>query len=299
MASDYTMSMKSLRRVALEKLVARRPAAALRLSCEKLGIFGVHMRVPPGSPLFLSPGGETIELPLDDVIAPFVLKHGHWQMEELDFLGAHLPPQRCVLIDVGANIGLITRQLVQRLPGIAAAVCFEPQPLNFQMLSRNLAHLHQCYLVQAAIGESAGELRFYEESDNAGNYSLNLDAMRGKRYRTSVVQCLQASESQVLAPLPEAIRDYPLVWKSDTQGFDEVIVTALPDSFWRRVHCGVMEIWCIERPAFDRERLAQILAGFPIRRFGPEPHRNLEVEEILRFSAATDFRHSDLFFARS
>lgn len=291
--------MKSLRRIVLEKLVARRPAAALRLSCEKLGIFGVHLRVPPVSPLFQSPGGETIELPLDDIIAPFVLKHGQWQMEELEFFKAHLPLGHCVLIDVGANIGLITRQLVQRLPSIAAAVCFEPQPLNFQMLARNLAHLPQCHLVQAAIGASAGELRFYEESDNAGNYSLNLDAMRGKRYRTSVVQCLQASEQQILAPLSEAMRDYPLLWKSDTQGFDELIVTALPDSFWRRVHGGVMEIWRIERPAFDRERLGQILAGFPIRRFGQEPQRNLDVEEILRFSAGMDYRHSDLFFARS
>lgn len=292
--------MKSLRRVLLENLVARRPTHALRLGGERLNVFGVHMRVPQDSPLFKAGGGEFIELPLDDVIAPFVLAHGHWQMEELEFIAAHQPAGRSVLIDVGANIGLVTRQLSHRLPNLAGALCFEPHPANFRWLSRNLAHLPQCRLVQAALGTGADEeLRFYEEIGNVGNYSLNLDAMRGKRYRTSVVKCVPATESQLLGHLPEALRGYPLIWKSDTQGLDELIMTGLPNSFWSRVHAGVIEMWRIERPAFDRERLAEILGAFTIRRFGAALDRNVSIDEILEYSAGCDYRQDDLYFART
>ncbi|WP_116809839.1 FkbM family methyltransferase [Steroidobacter cummioxidans] len=291
--------MKSFRRLLLERLVAGRPRRALQLSCAHLEVCGVRMRVPQDSPLFDAKGGEIIDLPMDGVIAPYVLDHGRWQAEELDFLGAHLPNGRCVLIDVGANIGLITRQLMHRLPAIAAAVCYEPHPGNFQLLKRNLSHLPQCHLVQAAVGTAEGQLTFYEDQRNAGNYSLNLSAMRNTEYRTSVVHCLPATEAQLLAPLDEGLRLLPMIWKSDTQGFDELIMATLPDEFWARVHGGVMEISRVERPPFDRARLRSILAMYPIRRFGHELDRNVSVNEILGYAEGDDDQHRDLFFARA
>jgi FkbM family methyltransferase len=257
------------------------------------------MRVPHDSPLFHPNGGETIELPMDEVIAPFVLDHGQWQSEELDFFGAHLPDGRCVLVDVGANIGLITRQLLHRLPAIVSAVCYEPHPGNFQLLARNLSHLPQCRLVQAAVGTAEGQLTFYEDKRNAGNYSLNLSAMGDREYRTSTVDCVVATEARLLAPLREEWRALPIIWKSDTQGFDELIMVTLPDEFWARVHCGVMEISRVARPPFDRDRLGAILASYPIRRFGHELDRNVSVSDILAYADGNDHRHRDLFFART
>ena len=204
-----------------------------------------------------------------------------------------------MLVDIGANVGLITRQVMHRLPGVVAAVCFEPHPGNFTYLKRNLAHLPQCHPVQAALGRQDGELLFYEEKNNAGNYSLNIDAMRGKEYRTSAVKCMAASEQAIFATLSEAQRALPVIWKSDTQGYDELIMTALPDSLWSRVQCGVMEISRIERPPFDRDRLGSILRGYEIRRFGDEVGRNVAVDEVLEFTGGSDYRHRDLFFARS
>jgi FkbM family methyltransferase len=290
--------MKSPRRLMLEKMVASRPRRALQLSAAELGVCGIQVRVPQDSPLFSANGGAIVELPMDNVITPFVLDHGRWQSEGIEFIANHLPAGQCVLVDVGANIGLVTRQLMHQLPAIASAVCFEPHPGNFKLLSRNLAHLPQCRLVPAAVGSAEGELVFYEEVHNAGNYSLNLDAMRGKQYRTSVVRCTLATEEHMLAPIPGDQRSLPRVWKSDTQGFDELIMVTLPDEFWSRVHCGVMEISRIDRPAFDRARLGAILGTYAVRRFGDEPKRNVAVEQVLEFSDGRDFRHRDLFFAR-
>jgi FkbM family methyltransferase len=289
----------NLPRWILESLVARRPSRALLMSAARLGVCGLRVRLPPTSPLFSAAGGQCIELPVDRIIAPFVLDHGQWQAEELDFIGAHLSSRPAILIDIGANIGLVTRQLLHRLPQIAAAVCYEPQPTNFHYLQRNLAHLPQCHLVQAALGQTDGELQFYEDVSNAGNYSLSPDAMRGSEFRTTSVKCLRASDEQLLAPLPAALRESPIVWKSDTQGFDQIIMTGLSESFWRRVQVGVMEIWRIEHPPFDRRRFREILEGFSVRRFSDRPDTNVAVDEILAYGDGTDYQFRDLFFARA
>lgn len=280
-----------------EKLIARRPRRALLYGCELLGVSALIMRASRSSPLYSSDGGEFFELPADRIIARRVLDHGYWQPEALEFIAQHVPAGPSVLIDIGANVGLVTRQLVHKLPSIVAAVCFEPHPGNFQMLQRNLAHLPQCHCVLAAVSNTAGQFTFYEDTHNAGNYSLSRDAMRHREHRTSVVTCIEATPDNVLAPLSDEQRALPIIWKSDAQGFDEVIVTALPDSFWSRVHCGVMEFTRIDRPAFARERLGAILETFSVRRFGRQDH-NASVEEILAFTDGRDEQHRDLFFAR-
>lgn len=290
--------MKSLNKIVLEKLVAHRPSRALRLSAERLGINRVTLRVPQGSPLFRRDDGETLELPLDRIIAPWVLDHGYWQMEELSFVAAHAPKQPLVLFDIGANIGLMTRQFMHALPCIVGAVCYEPHPLHFKLLSRNLAHLQHCCLVQAAAGAAAGQLAFYEDLHNAGNYSLNLDAMRGREYRTSIVDCVRAHDGEFLSRLTVETAKLPIIWKSDTQGFDEIIATSLSDDFWRRVPVAVMEISRISRPEFDTARLSNILEQFPIRRFGSRPEQ-LSVEDVLQFAGGGDALHEDLLLAKS
>jgi FkbM family methyltransferase len=271
--------MKSLNKILLEKLVAHRPSRALRLSAERLGIIRVTLRLPQGSPLFRRDDGEILELPLDMVIAPQVLDHGCWQMEEINFVAAHAPKQPLVLFDIGANIGLMTRQLMHALPSIVAAVCYEPHPLHFQLLSRNLAHLQHCRLVQAAAGAAAGQMSFYEDMHNMGNYSLNIDAMRGREYRTSIVECVRAHDEEFLSRLSPETAQLPIIWKSDTQGCDETIVTSLSDDFWSPVPVAVMEISRINRPKFDAARLSSILELFPIRRFGSRSER-LSVKDV-------------------
>jgi len=290
--------MTSLRKLLLNKLVARAPTRAFRLSAEKLGVSQVTIRLEEESPLFRPDGGETLELPLDDVIAPWILDHGSWQLEELDFIVEHAPRGPFVLFDIGANIGLVTRQLMHRLPHIAFAVCYEPHPGHFQVLSRNLAHLKNCCLVQVAIGPHAGELQFYEDVHNSGNYSLTVEAMEGNTYRKRTVRCMPARDDELLGRLPTDAADLPIVWKSDTQGFDEAIVTSLSKEFWKRVSVAAMEISRINKPEFVDSTLAEILELFPVRRFGGEPEL-LSVSDVMQFARGSGGPHKDLLLAKN
>jgi FkbM family methyltransferase len=290
--------MKNIPLALLRRLVKRHPFEAIRLAAPGLSISGLTLNLTAGSPLYRDRGGRTVELPIDGIISPAVVATGVWQEEELTFIGEHLPQAACALVDVGANVGLVTRQLMHRFARIEGAVCFEPHPGNFRMLAHNLAHLPQCTAVPAALGTESGKLRFYEDEYNAGNYSLNRDSLRGRPFRETEVDCLDTSEDEILGRLPEATRTHRLVWKSDTQGFDEIIATRLPNTFWARVAVGIMEISRIDKPSYDQARLGAILDQFPIRRFSSEPSRNLATAEILSFASGRDTQYADLYFAR-
>ncbi|MFI4954129.1 MAG: FkbM family methyltransferase [Burkholderiales bacterium] len=291
--------MNSLRKRLLDYLAKRRPQRALAVAAKSLGVSGITLRLPVDSPLYGGDGAFSVDLPVDEVVTPFVMAHHRWQPEELDFFQRNLPDGPCVLVDIGANIGLVTRQLMHRLPSIRAAVCFEPNPANHELLCRNLRHLPQCAIVQAALASEDGVMEFFEDSANYGNYSLNRDAMKGRSYKVSKVRCLKATIGNLLGAMPAEYSGYPILWKSDTQGFDEVIATTLPDQFWNRVHAGIMEIWRIDKPAVDHARLASILDTFPFRAYADAPDANVSTDKIVSYCQGRDHSHKDLLFSRA
>lgn len=281
-----------------ERAVVERDAVALLSNCRDQGVVAVTVRLSPQSPLY---GGEeafSIDLPIDQVITPFVMENGHWQLEELEFFSSHLPCGPCILLDIGANVGLVSRQMLHRFPSIKSAICFEPNPNNHSFLCRNLRHLPQCVIIQAALGNVDGTVQFFEDNSNIGNYSLNKDAMRGKSFSVTHVPCLKASTTNLLGSLPKELSKSPILWKSDTQGFDEVIITTLPDVFWSQVHAGVMELWRIRKPSIDYNRLASILDSFPTRCYSDNPGKNISTAEIIEYCQGNDYSYKDLLFSR-
>jgi FkbM family methyltransferase len=80
-----------------------------------------------------------------------------------------------VALDIGANIGWYSCLLDRLGTGAFDVYCFEPEPLNFAMLSRNIAlnragHVHQ---QQLALGDSAGSIDLYLYKDsNRGRHSV-------------------------------------------------------------------------------------------------------------------------------
>ena len=85
-----------------------------------------------------------------------------WDRKEgavLHFIEQQLPRQGVVL-DIGANIGIMTVLLARHLTG-GVVHAFEPIPDNFRALSRIVSHygLTNVVLHQVALGEESGELQ--------------------------------------------------------------------------------------------------------------------------------------------
>jgi len=241
--------------------------------------------------------GQTILSPFDKMMYPAVATLSGWQMEEIELLKAHLRPgQRYAAIDIGANIGLFALQVAHRFVAIEKIYCVEPDRRNFRALEYNLSALPEehCAAWNVALGRADGVAPFFRDENNFGNYSLNADAMRGQAF-TEVEVRVAATETWMRKNIlgRETRR---LIWKSDTQGFDELIVSLTPFEIWERVDVAIIELWRIEKPKFDLAEFRRRIESFPHMSIGIGSPST--AEDALRYLEGDDYRHDDLYMWR-
>ena len=241
--------------------------------------------------------GDSIVLPFDRAIFPTVAAHGAWAPETQAFLRQRIDTGRSyVVLDIGANVGLFTRQAARGFANLDRFHCIEAEPGNFRALRYNVGDLSgtRCSLWNVALSDRDGEATFFRDDENAGNYSLNDDAMRGRRFDTTLVRAVETgSWMREHVRLDDADR---LVWKSDTQGCDELIVSLTPMQIWDRVELAVIELWRIRKPAFDREAFRRRIEAFPNRSIGLGQRHT--TDDILAFLSGEDWHHADLYLWR-
>lgn len=237
-------------------------------------------------------------MPLDLVIAPHLLRNHCWQPEEQIFLSqtinGHGTP--VALVDVGANIGIFTRQALNIAPLIQRAFLYEPHPDNYRFLRCNLDIFGPLVISQnVALAEQAGSLELHIDNQNCGNFSLNPNAVQDNARGQSV----QIEALDIRAESARWMAEGPMIfYKSDTQGYDEMLATQLEPRFWEEVVGGIMEIWRIKKPAFSIPRFREILDGFPHKAFLDNPEHILTTEEILAYLNGDDYGSKDLGFRR-
>ncbi len=202
------------------------PARTLFANRQKVSLFRwLTKKVPP---LFLC-GGDVM------TIGPMVT--GYHEPEVLQVL-AFLARSGfdCALIDVGANIGLIT---YHSRDWFRSFHCFEPNPRVFNVLSANLAtvfgaggpelHLHNFGLgerdetsVLAIPGRNQGAA-FIAGPSNAYGTDV-LDARKGIEGGMSRIDVAVRQGRAIFRALFAAMPEGGFVVKIDTEGFEQVIM---------------------------------------------------------------------------
>lgn len=252
-----------------------------------------------GSPLHH--GQSSVRLAMDQVIGPRTLAFGHWHDEHCQLLRARMDSAATYhLIDVGANAGLVSRQLLTT-PGLrfTGADCFEPDPHNFSLLSHNLAPFAGVHLHAAALSDHDGVAEIFRGARNAGDISLSPDAQLRSRadLHGQSVSLLSAQRlgTDMLARLAPGVR---VVWKSDTQGHDLKIVAAIPAALWGRVDAALIELRSVKAAPEEFDRFMAVVAEFPVRRSVKFGAREISEEAIRRFILDASDREIDLLLAR-
>jgi FkbM family methyltransferase len=246
------------------------------------------------------PSRRTVKVVADLGMGPIVLDRHRWQVEELEFCKRVCTgTEPITLVDVGANMGLFSRQLLAALPTIENVFAYEPEPQNFACLVHNLEPFcGKVTAFEAALSNKAGKMEFYLDPINSGNFSLTPDAMPQKYFKTIVetkdvaIECVTWTNGE-----------RRIFYKSDTEGFDELIATTIRADVWSHIFAGFIEIWRIKKPPFDTEVLASILDSFPNKIFLPNADTNVSempvsTTDVLNYIEVHDGRHVDLGFWR-
>jgi len=141
------------------------------------------------------------------------------------------------VLDIGGNIGWYSVVAAKTIGPSGRIMTFEPDPDNFEILSRNLAMVPgaQTLPKHAAVSDSEGALKLYIDPENRGDHRIFDDGTERPyiNVRTSTLDAILADEPR----LPDVV-------KSDTQGSEARILRGARATFargWRPVL--VMEFW--------------------------------------------------------
>jgi FkbM family methyltransferase len=228
-------------------------------------------------------------------MCPAVLSGQQWEIVDLKWISEAVRHARgsLTLVDVGANSGLFARQALVHYAQFNRLFAYEPDPCNYRHLCFNLSCFDNTSLKNFALASGSGEFEFYLDPRNSGNYSLNRAAMPADFRTVRVAAVSAAEEAEKWATGGQAI-----FYKSDTQGFDELIASHIGDKIWDQIYAGFFELWRIGKPAdVNWEKFRAILDRFPFKTFTNED-KNIPTAEIMEYINAEDGQFKDLFFCR-
>lgn len=251
------------------------------------------------SPLYLLNDGKnpvSLHLPLDTYIGMETLLTKQYFPQTIHMMNEVIRGgnESYTLIDIGANIGLYTRQSLNIFKKINKVFAYEPHPNNFSLLLKNLSNIRDIEMNMYGLGTKNATLEFYLDPNNNGNYSLNKNAMSEMHSQINVDVKNAAEESLKWMNSFEG----EFIYKSDTQGYDETIISVIEPSFWSRVKCGVIELWRIEGKDYDVDSFIRMLDSFPCKMFEKMPGKNVSSLEVLQFLNSNDGASEDLLFWR-
>lgn len=242
--------------------------------------------------------GKIIVIPKDNVIYKHVKKIGEWESEESYFLIDILNTcENPTLIDIGANVGLISLQVLNNCKKNIKVELFEPIVEHYNCILKNLSDYNLAVRANNyALGTFSGQLKFYREQNNSGNTSYDKNSIFAGNFSEEICEVRDANEA-----LKEKFRDNndKIVIKSDTQGMDIEILASLELSWFNKIEGGVIELWSRENvKIIELEVLLEKFKDQFIFGYKPDELGSISKEEIKNFMMSKSLQSKNLYFKK-
>jgi FkbM family methyltransferase len=174
---------------------------------------------------------DIIYLPNDSQLTWQVMKYGELDYPISKVIKTKLKnDEKYVFIDIGANVGLVSRQLKFENKNIEHFFCVEPVSETFECLKKNTSNYTNVDLFNFGLGANDSTMNIFIDESNHGNASLEESMMifsKYSKYRKEKVQI--TSVSRFFDKIKNQLKDKKIIIKIDVQGFDELIFSLIPD----------------------------------------------------------------------
>ena len=180
-----------------------------------------------------------IQTRIDQIITPNILKKGKWDYFIIKFICKYIKNKtnQFSFIDLGSNIGLVTKQLYLKKPNIKNFHCIEPEKENYNILLNNLDSFKNVYTYNCALtNQESGIKKMYLNKNNFGDFSLL------KKYNKTNTYINTLNASSFFNKIISKHKINKIIYKSDTQGFDEMIVLSLSKKILDKIDMMILEI---------------------------------------------------------
>ena len=175
---------------------------------------------------------------VDEIITPNVLQSGEWDYFIIKFIKKKIKKNiKYNFFDVGANIGLITRQLIKKKFPFNKYICIEPEINNFTVLKKNLETSSKINLFNIGLSDKNNHIKkIYINEKNFGDYSLI------KKKNKKSVSIKVENINYFFNKISKKFLLKNIVYKSDTQGYDEKLILSLNKKILNKIDILIMEV---------------------------------------------------------
>jgi FkbM family methyltransferase len=150
------------------------------------------------------------------------------------------------ILDLGANIGLAALVFSAQFPH-AQIIAVEPDPKNFVLLRRNVAHLTNVTCIQAAVWPDEGSIRLNDPG--LGHWAMRVTQVTDQGFDVPAI-----SMESLLARLPAGRAD---LVKIDIEGAEKELFEA-PHGWLDQVQSLVIELHDRYKPGCSRAFFAAV-----------------------------------------
>jgi len=128
-----------------------------------------------------------------------------------------------VFIDVGAHIG--TRSLLMHdINSKCRIIAFEPNPITFDSLNKNLAHIKNGLLFQIALGDEKGVIDIFYDIQHLDTASLNRKSFYLQRNAKQKLKSMKAQTRQLDEYVKYIHKNENVYLKIDVETFEKEVL---------------------------------------------------------------------------
>tara|TARA_A100001011_G_scaffold18151_1_gene18722 strand:+ start:2390 stop:3226 length:837 start_codon:yes stop_codon:yes gene_type:complete len=179
---------------------------------------------------------EKLVLPLDEIITPRIFTEAKWDFYIIEFIKKNIRPEDNYFIDVGANIGLISKQLQNLKLNIKKYFCFEPESISFEILKKNLSN-NNTQFFNFGLGIIDRKTKIFISNSNKSDNSIYFNKFKNRSSHVSL-----KNSNKIITQIIKKYKIKNIIYKSDTQGMDEEIFLNLNQNILDKIYLLVIEI---------------------------------------------------------
>jgi len=178
----------------------------------------IHLR---GIPFYLHDSG--------DLLSGAIERNGDfWEADILDYIRDNHPEHMSIL-DIGANIGNHSVYFANFLK-YASIMCFEPETLNYDVLTNNMSGYSNIGLAKFAVSDKTGTAAFIRNGDNFGAHRIND----------------QGDEIVKTISIDKIALGHVTLMKIDVEGHEPAVLDGATDTIIRCKPLILIEDWDLE-----------------------------------------------------
>ena len=218
---------------------------------------------------------EKLILPLDEIVTPRIFKNEQWDYFIIKFIKKNIKYKNNYFFDIGANVGLISRQLQKLDLKIKNYFCFEPEKNNFNILSKNLIN-KKTYLYNFGLASKNKKTKIFDNKLNKSDKSIYFD--KNVVTKNNLSKIILKDSNIVFKKIIDDKKVNHIIYKSDTQGMDEEIFLNLDYEILDKIYLLILEISNFKFILKNLDKFLNKLENF--RFISTENQSNITLDEL-------------------